>query len=226
MADDASGWWVTRRRVLGGLTVSGVAAIGASGGTLAAANQIGTGSISGDSGGPLDLEIEAVGLGYTVQNAEPGGSGSDGFAVELSSVGSQNADHLEIDFVNSEHEDDDGNMRTGLDTGPESDPVDGASGLAGFIEVERLEYEETSGTVTVTLADLVDANGNGFLDLQDLTVAPNPSVLDDLDPPSVRHPTRFELRVSVHASLPNDYQGDVLETDVVFTLQQAPSQDR
>lgn len=226
MADDDLGWGVTRRRLLGGLTISGVAAIGASGGTLAAASQTESGDLSSDSNGPLDLEIETVDLGYTIQNAEPGSSGTDGFAVELSSVGSQNADHLEIDVVNTTHEDDDGDASTGLDTGPESDPVDGASGLARYVEVEQLEYRATSGTVTVSRADLVDANGNGFVDLQDLTISPNPSVLDDLDPPSARQSTRFELRVSLHESLPNDYQGDVLETDVVFTLQQAASQNR
>lgn len=171
--------------------------------------------------------------------------------VDLSNDGSLASSHVEIDFHVQADEDNNGVASDGLIPGPESDSdPTGADGMAEYVRVEDLTYTRSDGTTEVfvplgasddgvTLADyelgaeVYDVNGNGWIDLDDLERLSDPETNEkgydpfgDLDAPSGGTNTTFELILLGIAQAAGDpYHGDVVGTDIEFTLQQDSSQD-
>jgi len=72
-----------------------------------------------------------------------------------------------------------------------------------------------------------DANGNGFFDLEDVTLSPYTDVegpLDNLLAPIGAGTGTFTMALRFNAGATNDIQGDILTTTVTFTLNQDSSQ--
>lgn len=237
---------LTRRRLLTGIGTIGLAAsgVGAGAGTYTFFTDAEQSTDNSIQAGTLDLSVEesetVTGtLTDTVSGVAPGKAAWE-IAVDLSNTGSLEADHLDIDFRNTADEDDDGDPDSGLDSGPESDSdPDSASGMDKEIRVERLAYTDTSGVTTEYVTggatvDLTgtnpfrDANENGYVDLGDFEAlsAADEEALDGFDAPTTDGAkTTFELELSSVLAAANRYQGDVVETDIEFTLQQDSSQD-
>ncbi|WP_134668766.1 TasA family protein [Halorussus marinus] len=264
MSDDKSRFELTRRRLLGGLATTGVAAGGAGAGTWAYFSD--TESSDGNSvqAGTMNLDLQNGGstVRYSFTGAAPGGKAksgaySSGFFAQLHNTGSVDGDHVEIDFRNTELEDGDGDPSTdetvvGDGGAPESDPVDGAEGMAEYVYVEKLAYieEYDSGGSPVSMITLVndgeakaspgddhyiqDTNGNSFIDLADLAASANDDALDGFAPPPAggtptnsadEDNTGMRIEVSLHESTPNQYQGDIVQTEVAFSLHQGSNQN-
>lgn len=228
MEDDSGRLELRRRTLLGATVTTGAAAASAGAGTWAYFQDTEESTGNDLRAGTMDLTVEnGATLAWTIDNAAPGDGQERDLEVNLANVGSVPADHVEVGFENTPHEDADGDLSTD-DSGPESDTMpDSAAGMAEHVRVERLEYTETDGSIIDLLDQVADANGNGIKDLDDLTASVNDGVLDDLSTPEVNGgtETEFDVRVTVDPSMGNDYQGDVLETTVTFALHQDPSQD-
>lgn len=126
-----------------------------------------------------------------------------------------------------------------------SDP--GALGMAKWVRVWDMSYDtdttNSNSSSIVTLVqggankhpnghDLTDANGNGWIDLQDLADPSNASALSGFVPPESGNTpnnysssgppaqTNLQLKFKLADETPNKYQGDVVFTNVTFTLNQ------
>jgi len=179
--------------------------------------------------GTMDLKVsdwdegfgDGVSATWTMPNMTPGVTTVGPFSVSLQNSGSIAADHVEISFSHSidEQTNPPGQNPVESDTNPNSVAAD----LAKWIEITSITYTDGfSGTLT-------DANGNGFLDLDDLTWAVNAAEggpLDNLSPPPPNSSgTRtFQMTLKFNAGATNDIQGDILTTTVTFTLNQDSSQ--
>lgn len=243
MSDESGRFELTRRRLLGSVAVTGAATAGAGAGTWAYFTDSETSSGNEVSAGTLDLGITDGGsIEWTITDGVPGGPNSwDDQDVHLYNTGTIEADHVELDFENHPSEDDDGDLGTGASYGPESDPTDGASGMAEYVRVNKLAYQDTGGNVVLTLVsngqpvdnsgrpDVQDVNGNGYVDLDDLAATENEDALDNITPvppaggsdSDSSTQTTVTIEVEVASGMTNDYQGDVLTTEVTFSLQQA-----
>lgn len=230
MSDDSGRFRLTRRRLLGGLAVTGAATGGAGAGTWAYFQD--TESSTGNSidAGTLDLKTSdsddngdgATGT-WTISNARPGDSVMAD--LTLRNEGTESADHVEIDFSVTETE------ATGPSGSDEADSKQGADGMTQQFEVTLLTYNG----VNILEDYMSDANGNGIMDLDDL-VNGNGAALDDLTPPPSAnggsetmtmefrwaHDSEFDSSVS---GTNNDYQGDEFDLTVTYALHQDGSQD-
>lgn len=248
MSDENGRFELTRRRLLGSLAVTGAATAGAGAGTWAYFQD--TESSTGNSvqAGTLELTYSNSGdFSYTITGVAPGdGMGAttlDTINTTLSHGGSIPADHVEIDVNNRPMEDANGDLSDD-DSGPESDSMpNSADGMAEYVAVKDLTYKFTDGsqkqyvddgqpTSAGTNRGITDQNGNSRIDLDDLDVLSDQDTaskpkLDDFEPPTPSGGTTdFRLSVGVHPDMPNDYQGDVLLTDVTISLHQDASQNR
>lgn len=253
MSDEESRFVLTRRRLLSGVAVTGAATAGAGAGTMAYFEDTEQSSGNSVSAGTFDLGITNGGsMEWTISQATPGGqANSDTQDIHLYNSGTIAADHVELDFSHTSHEDDDGDGSNGYGSGPESDPTDGATGMAKYIKVTTLDYQNTAGDSELVYVDndgnpysdpdpdsgeshppLTDTNSNGFIDLEDLAHSDNQDALDDITPvpptggssSDTSSQTTISIEVELDSSLPNDYQGDILTTKVTFGLQQDSSQ--
>lgn len=159
MSDEAGRFELTRRRLLGGVAASGVAAAGAGAGTMAYLQDTEESTDNSVQAGTMDLDIhDSESLQWEVLGATPGGPENETQDIVMEHTGTVPADHLELDFENVEIEDDDGKPKDdsgnwALDSGPESDPETGSSstdgnqdsgadGMAKYVRVEEMFYDE------------------------------------------------------------------------------------
>lgn len=224
MSDDHDGTQLTRRRLLGGVVTMGTAAAIGGVGTIARFHDEESSTVSVQAG-TLDLQLSDSDEGFDEDsdsvtseftNVKPGEKFSDD--ITLRNIGSVEADHVELGFSYDEIESSGPNGNDGGDTKPGS-----AEGMAKQFEVLELEYGDQ-----YLLSNLVDANRNGRIDIDDLSSRANDSVLDDLSPPpAAKGGTRtFSARFQfVHDSENNDYQGDDLMVTITFALHQNSSQN-
>lgn len=242
MGDDGRRFGVPRRRLLHSLAVIGTAAL--SGGAGAAAILDDRSLDTTLAQGRLDLTVgDAGSFSWSAGSVAPGQRSVATMSPTLNNAGAEKADHVELDFDNRSQEDGDGDPGTG-DSGPTSDTdPHGADGLATFVVVEEFSYTRRDGTTTTYVSGgqptsagrtrgISDRNGNGHVDLDDFDVLSdlddaNTDNLDDFQPPERKNgaSTAFTLEVSVGEELSNDYQGDVLFTDVTVSLLKKRTQD-
>jgi len=173
--------------------------------------------------GTFDLKVNDDNLGsgfgdgvtatWTMSDMIPGVTTVGPFNVFLQNSGSIAANHVEISFS---HEIDEVTNPVESDTDPESTPEE----MARWIEITSMDY-----TGVILTATLTDANGNGFLDLEDVTLPANAAALDNLSPPPINGGTKtFHMALKFNEGATNDIQGDILTSTVTFTLNQDISQ--
>ncbi|MBU3967163.1 MAG: M73 family metallopeptidase [Euryarchaeota archaeon] len=156
---------------------------------------------------PTTVWSDGVSSTWTMSNMIPGVS-TVSKTVSLKNNGSINEDHVEISFSHTLAE------GTPLEFGyPVSVPGD----MARYIEITSMTYGGTD-----LKAVLTNANGNGWKDLEDVTLPANAAVLDDLSPAGGG--TDFTMSLLFRGEAPNDLQGDSLTTTVSFTSNQHTSQ--
>jgi predicted ribosomally synthesized peptide with SipW-like signal peptide len=82
--------------------------------------------------------------------------------------------------------------------------------MASYLQLTTLDYGGED-----QLANVSDANGNGYKDVADLDGSP----LSGLDDPGSAG-KNFDLSVKFHEDAGNDLQGDEVDVDFTFTLEQ------
>lgn len=245
---------ITRRGLLGGITATGVATAGVGAGTWAYFQDAESNTGNSVEAGTMDLDLRNGGSGvqFTISGAKPGGISQDGFTAQLHNTGSVAASAVNVDFSNTSDEDGDGDPETdetvvGDGGAPESDTMKGASGMARYVYVDRLEYIEynddgaknensvvlvNDGSAAQSMSHdhyIEDINENDYIDLDDLAASRNEDALSGFNPPPAGgspsdspdgDETGFKITTSFHRDAPNNYQGDILQTEITFTLEQ------
>jgi len=177
--------------------------------------------------GTLDLKVsdndefvvDGVSATWVMNNMAPGVSTVIN-GMSLINSGSLAGDHVEIAFS---HSIDEVTNPVESDTNPASLPGD----MAEWIQVTSCVYD---GVVLVGAGGtLIDANGNGWIDLEDVTLPANTVVGGPLDnlpapPPNSGGIQSFTMALAFHVGATNDIQGDILTTTITFTLNQHSSQ--
>ncbi len=209
MDDDAS-VRLTRRRLLGATATIGVASASAGVGTMAYFSD----SVSSDENrieaGTMELHLFGGTSGgdggngeWVMQAAKPGDEIPG--EITLTNQGTIEADHVQLAFDFEEPE-----------------------GMVERFRIDQLVYGSTGSTIDIT-DGLNDANGNGILDLKDLTAEANSDALDDLTPPPERGggSERLELIFAWDTDQPDNsaYMGEEFTMTVRFALHQDKSQD-
>ena len=174
--------------------------------------------------GTLDLKVSDTSEGYkdgvsatwTMSNMQPGVTTVGPYSVNLQNSGNLAGNHVEISFSHSINDLPD----VESDTKKNSTPGE----MARWIEITLMTYNGTN-----FLTGYTDANGNGFFDLEDVTMSPYTDVggpLDNLDPPPANSggTLTFQMTLEFNSGATNDIQGDPLTTTVTFTLNQDSSQ--
>ena len=174
--------------------------------------------------GTLDLKVsdwnqgfgDGVTATWTMSNMVPGVTTVGPLSINLQNSGSLAANHVEISFS---HSIDEASNPVESDTNPAST----AGQMARWVEVTSMTYNGTN-----FLTGYTDANGNGFFDLEDVTLSPytEGGPLDNLVPlpPNSEGTRTFTMALKFNAGATNDIQGDILITIVTFTLNQDSSQ--
>ena len=186
---------------------------------------------------------------WTLSQGSPGDTCGGVRDITLHNVGSCAADHAEISFSLDKYEDNDGDLATGFSDGPESDTdQSGVGGMAESFVVDSMSYQfvEDGNTLDDKCIDLVwysvgsyhyndnylnDINGNGYIDLDDLSN----TVLDDLPAPKALNGgatgndySRLDMCLSFWDTdlngNQNDFQGDIIDMTVEVTLNQNANQ--
>jgi len=171
--------------------------------------------------GTFDLKVsdwdqglgDGVSYTWTMSDMQPGITTVGPFDVVLQNSGSIAANHVEISFSHSINDLPD----VESDTNKNSTPGE----MARWIEITSCTY-----TGVTLYSTLTDANGNGFLDLEDVTLPANAAALDNLPPPLPNNggSRTFSMALKFNSGATNDIQGDTLTTTVTFTLNQSSSQ--
>lgn len=185
--------------------------------TAAFFSDVGTSTGNTFTAGTLDLKLngaDGVTATWGIPSMSPGDSVSG--SIVLRNVGTLNADHIEINPI----------VNTTTDFNGDN---------AGFeidrrLQVTAATYTDESGTPDDLLASpgklLVDVNGNGWIDLDDLeSAAVEGGVLDNLPAPSAGGPgTTLSMTIKFRTDTGNKYQGDSDVMNLTFTLNQDASQ--
>lgn len=100
------------------------------------------------------------------------------------------------------------------DGSPNILPNKTADETAAVLQVTTLTY------VTNLLDTLTDTNGNGYIDVQDLTNAPNVTSLTDLSGLNALATKSFVIAVQLRSEILDDFQSDGIEMTMTFTLEQ------
>lgn len=134
-------------------------------------------------------------------------------SINLTNSGNIEADHLEINSVTNQVYD------LNDDASPDIDQ---------FLEIISAVYDNDNLLVPPG-KQLIDANNNGWYDLDDLEDSANSGeggVLDNLTPPPVGgiNSKTFSLTIRFKPEAGNQYQGDSNNMSLVFQLNQDPSQ--
>ena len=171
--------------------------------------------------GTFDLKVsdwdegpkDGVSYTWTMSDMQPGITTVGPFDVVLQNSGSIAANHVEISFSHSINDLPD----VESDTNKNSTPGE----MARWIEITSCTYTGVNLSATLT-----NANGNGFLDLEDVTLPANAAALDNLPPPLPNNggSRTFSMALKFNSGATNDIQGDTLTTTVTFTLNQSSSQ--
>ncbi len=179
--------------------------------------------------GTLDLKVsddnEPFGNGvsqtWVLTNMAPGDVPAVVYEVSLMNTGTIAGDHVGIAFA---HAMDEALNPVESDTNPNSTAVD----FACYVEIRYMDYDGITftGAGATPGHAIVNANGNGWLDLEDVTLPANAAALDNLPTPlpnggNVRS---FHVGLGFRPEAGNDLQGDRLITTVTFTLNQDASQ--
>jgi predicted ribosomally synthesized peptide with SipW-like signal peptide len=166
---------------------------------------------------------DGVEITWSMTGMEPGVTTCPIGSVDLYNDGPMEADHVEISFT---HEIDD-LPDVDSDTNKSSLPAD----MAEWIEIVTMGYNGGDDFVGLYNSDptTYDSNGNGFFDLEDVTLAPwtdEHGPFDDLPAPPANSTgfKSFHLNLEFNAGATDDIQGDTLTTTVHFTLNQDASQ--
>ncbi|NHN61157.1 MULTISPECIES: TasA family protein [Halorussus] len=197
---------LSRRKVLGGLGVIGVASAGAGAGTFAYFSDTEESTGNTVSAGTLDLTPDGSSVEtFTVSDVKPTDSGTE--AISLSNAGSLPG-YLNVGV--SLTADEEGQVRE-----PEPDSDDATSGeLAENIDVEIGLDSDEDGSIDTSLAD---ADLAGVAGLAGAKYNPNHELAasgsgnDDVD---------FVFDWSVPASVGNEIQSDSFTADFTFELLQ------
>lgn len=153
--------------------------------------------------GTMNLKLngnDSVTATWAMSNMKPGDSVSA--TINLTNMGSINADHVEIGSV--------------VNTITDATPL-AAIPLDKKLEITVLSYDGVN-----KLSAIVDSNGNGYKDLDDLEGA----VLDDLSAPVSSGGSTKALAMTVlfRTDAGNEYQGDSDSMSMTFALNQDISQ--
>ena len=191
-------------------------------GTFAYFNDTETTSGNTLTAGTLDLKIsddnegpgDGVSATYIMSDMEPGVTTVTN-TLSVYNSGNIDGNHVEISFS---HELDENWVESDID--PDSDPGD----LAEWIQITSWTYDGTNFVTSYT-----DANGNGWFDLEDVTMSPYIDVggpLDDLMPPLKNNvgSQSFSMTLYFRPGATDDIQGDILTTTITFTLNQDDDQ--
>lgn len=122
-------------------------------------------------------------------------SHTDGGYISYSNNGSLVGSHMEFDFSWT-----------------------GDSGLAKYIQITWIKYDNDSRLVSIT--DIVDSNGNGYKDLEDLTSPVNSAKLHNLLAPNSGGNKTLWIDIGFSNTAGNDMQSKSLIMDVTATLVQ------
>ena len=173
--------------------------------------------------GTLDLKVSdwnegfgnGVSVTWTMSNMEPGVTTVGPFSVLLQNSGSVAANHVEVGLS---HSIDEASNPVESDTNPASTPGE----MARWIEITTMTYDGVDFKATY-----IDANSNGFFDLEDVTLPPYTNVggpLDNLLAPVGAGTRTFMMALKFNVGATNDIQGDILTTTAILTLNQDASQ--
>jgi spore coat-associated protein N len=210
-----------------------IVALGVIGGAFAYFQDTETSSGNTFTAGTMDLKltdnnettpVDGVHVTWSMTNMAPGITGSGLYGVTLYNTGTIEADHVEISFSHEIIDTPD----VESDTNPSSLPGD----LARWIQINTMGYDGLVDDFTVLFAGnmgLYDSNGNGFFDLEDLTMSPwsdEGGPLDNLPPPGANssYTRSLQMNLKFNAGATDDIQGDTLITTVTFTLNQDADQ--
>lgn len=167
-----------------------------------------------DGGYPYQDDIGAV---WILTDMKPGDeSGSRSF--DFKNVGSISIDHMEITCDYSVTEE---TPQTEADTDPNTDLH--PDRMAENFTIITLEVYEDVGPAVDLLPFLDDINNNGVKDLYDLKYAGVDDVTTVPDANSESY-TAVDMELEFNPNAGNDFQGDTLRLDMIFTFNQDSSQ--
>lgn len=217
------------RKILVSLSIIAVVGAIAIGGTIAYFSDVETSTGNTFSAGTLDLQIrdqnEGFGNGVTAtwiaSDVKPGWE--DDFTVPfigLKKLGTIEADHLEITCDYSVIEED---PQTESDTDPNTNLT--PDKMAKEMIITRCEYYDvlTIDCLTNPNPDyrIEDQDGDGKITFFDL----KNDKLDNIPPPGGSYALGyFEMGVKFDELAGNDFQGDMFDLTMIFTLNQDVSQ--
>jgi spore coat-associated protein N len=211
------------------LALAVILALGMIGGAFAYFQDTETSSGNTFTAGSLDLKIsdddefppqDGINTTWSMDNMVPGVSNVGQRSVILINSGVTAGDHVEISFSHIIIDTPD----VPSDTNPDSTPGE----MAKWLEIESMSYFDTTfiGAHPTPGHTIIDANHNGFFDLEDVTLPENSLALDNLKVPgTLGHAQKtFVMTLMFNAGATNDIQGDTLITTVTFILNQNASQ--
>jgi spore coat-associated protein N len=225
------------------LTLAMILALGMMGGAFAYFTDVETSSGNILTAGTLDLKIKgAAGWGdvgpvgeWTMSNMAPGSNTGFG-SVNLRYEGTVSGHHMEVGctYTATEGAPYPGDMGTPDTVDTAADP----DSFARFVEIISFDYYgsdwhikyvkgsgySTIGPVPVVEGKVdsdwqIDPHGDGIVSLYDLHLDP----LDNLPPPTAAD-VAFDMTVKFNEGAGNDLQGDTLDAEIFFTLNQHSSQ--
>lgn len=153
------------------------------------------------SAGTLDLKTNDVdGVTQTLYSTSiaPGGSVGPS-TLQLRNAGTVNGSTLNIVFTYVESD------------GSPNSVNKSADDTAAMIEVTTLGYNSSS-----LLSNVIDANANGYQDIQDLKNA-NLTGQSGINASAIKS---FQIAIQLRSSTSNDYQSDGINVNMTFTLNQ------
>lgn len=166
--------------------------------------------------------------------------------VRIHNCGNVKGDHVELSFNTIGYEDDDGDLDNGFipvgeEPQPSPDTVYGPGDMSRSLRINELRYEVYPSGEEIDIVRngfLVPAsssyfaysdNGNGYVDLDDLSVG-----LDNLPVPDLcdggavdnNHYSMFTMEIALidTGENQNEFQGDAIDLTVVATINQHSSQ--
>jgi spore coat-associated protein N len=210
------------------LILAVILATGMIGGVFAYFTDVETSTGNVFTAGTLDLKIsdydespprDGVSTTWSMTNMIPGVSLSGPRHITLINTGSIPGNHVEISFSHEINDEPD----VESDTNKSSTTGE----MARWLQIITMTYDDVEflGTWATSGHKLVDVNGNGFVDLEDVTMPENATALDNLPPPPTPGgETDFTMKLFFNGGATNDIQGDTLITTVTFTLNQSATQ--
>jgi len=202
------------KKIIISLSVIGVVAGIAIGGTVAYFSDTETSTGNTFTAGTLNLQLrdtdegpaDGVTATWLLANMKPGDQTGLNF-INLYNAGSVSSNHVEIAVANV----------TSDAVCEESDTHCPSTDLDKWMQIIDLTYDGVS-----QLGSIADSNLNGWKDLDDLEAAG----LDNLSVPLVNSGgfKTMMMQVQFRSDAANDYQGDSLASTFTFTLNQDASQ--